>query len=145
MASRTHEDFVEHKQIKTASDRSFGLTVGGIVALIGAVRWLTSSPSIESTAILVGGGLILVVLGLVAHRSLAPLNRLWTGFGLLLAAIVNPLVMLLIYALVFVPFGLVMRMAGRDPLRIKRTTQASSYWIERNPPGPVPGSMSNQF
>jgi hypothetical protein len=38
-----------------------------------------------------------------------------------------------------------MRIAGKDPLRLRFDRQAKSYWIERHPPGPDPDSMKNQF
>jgi len=38
-----------------------------------------------------------------------------------------------------------LRVLGKDLLRLKRDPKAGSYWIEREPPGPAPGSMSKQF
>jgi hypothetical protein len=38
----------------------------------------------------------------------------------------------------------VMRMRGRDLLRLKRDSSAQSYWIERVP-GPAPETMRDQF
>jgi hypothetical protein len=52
--------------------------------------------------------------------------------------------MLVIFLVVFVPGGLLMR-TWRDPLRSKRATGASTYWIEREAGTPMPGSMTNQF
>jgi hypothetical protein len=43
------------------------------------------------------------------------------------------------------PTGLVMRMLGKDPLRLKWQPDANSYWVERMPPGPPPESLKNQF
>ncbi|HEV8678686.1 MAG TPA: hypothetical protein VGQ90_04870 [Stellaceae bacterium] len=43
-----------------------------------------------------------------------------------------------------VPIGLVMRVFGRDKLRLRRDAGAASYWIGRDPPGPAPGSMTRQ-
>jgi hypothetical protein len=73
---------------------------------------------------------------------LAPLNRLWFRFGLLLGKIVTPIVMLLVFVLTVVPTGIVMRLLGKDPLRRKFDKSASSYWVSRDAP---PGPMRNQF
>jgi hypothetical protein len=35
--------------------------------------------------------------------------------------------------------------ASRDPMRRRRDASASTYCIDRNPPGPDPDSMSDQF
>jgi hypothetical protein len=49
------------------------------------------------------------------------------------------------FFLVFTPFALILRMAGKDLLRLRRDPAAASYWIERDPPGPPPESMVEQF
>jgi hypothetical protein len=38
-----------------------------------------------------------------------------------------------------------MRALGKDVLKLRFDADASSYWIERSPPGPAPGGMKNQF
>jgi hypothetical protein len=82
---------------------------------------------------------------LVRPALLNPLNRAWLKFGLLLHKIVNPLVMALIFYGTVWPTGLVMRMLGKDLLRLKRQPEATSYWIIRQPPGPAPETMKDQF
>jgi hypothetical protein len=34
---------------------------------------------------------------------------------------------------------------GKDMLRLKRDPDSASYWIIRQPPGPAPGTMKDQF
>ena len=51
----------------------------------------------------------------------------------------------LLFYLVVTPTGLVMRMLGKDLLRLRFDPQAKSYWIERRPPGPAPETMKDQF
>ena len=82
---------------------------------------------------------------LVWPGVLAPLNRLWTRFGLLLHRLVSPLVLGVMFFLVITPMGLVMRALGKDPLRLQRDRAARTYWIDRQPPGPAPDSLNNQF
>ena len=43
------------------------------------------------------------------------------------------------------PMGLAMRALGKDPLRLRFEPELKSYWIERQPPGPAPETMKNQF
>jgi hypothetical protein len=64
---------------------------------------------------------------------------------MLLHHIVSPVALALVFYLAIMPTGLVMRLFGKDFLRLKRDPQAKSYWIERTPPGPAPDSMKNQF
>jgi hypothetical protein len=130
-----------------SSNRNFGLIVGGILALIGLVRvglhwgegmsWLTG--------VFIGVGAVLVVLGLAAPNTLTLPNRLWMKLGLLLSKIVNPIVLGLIYLVAIVPFGLMIRLTGGDLLKHRFDPEAKSYWVVRDPPGPAPDTMTNQF
>ena len=149
MRSSFHEDFGRKEEVKGSSDRSFGLTVGGILAAIAVVRTLlhiwhgTAAGWFEMA--LGGIGVLLFVFGLIAPARLAPLNRAWTRLGLILFKVVNPVVLGLIYLTTIVPIGLLMRLSGRDPLSLKFDRRAASYWVVREPPGPAPETMVNQF
>jgi hypothetical protein len=143
--SRMHDAHVEHSKVEGPSDRSFGLTVGIILVAIGLVRWLGFAASPGSSALIAGPGAVLILFGVAAPQVLAPLNRLWMKLGLLVSRIVNPLVMLLMFAFVFVPTALIMRLCGRDALRLRLDKSAPSYWIERQPAGPDPQSIIHQF
>jgi hypothetical protein len=63
----------------------------------------------------------------------------------LLGALVSPLALGVLYYGVLTPLGVLMRLAGKDPLRLRREPGAASYWLPRQPPGPPPDSMTNQF
>jgi hypothetical protein len=149
MKASFHEDFSRKEEVKGSSDRGFGLTVGGILLAIAAVRTLlhmwhgTATGWIEPA--LGGIGVALIGFGLMAPARLAPLNRAWTTLGLILFKVVNPLVLGLIYLTTIVPIGLLMRATGRDLLSLKFDRQAESYWVVREPPGPEPATMINQF
>lgn len=112
------------------------LGVIGLLPLLGSggPRWW-----------LVGIGGAVAAAGLVAPALLAPFNRLWTRFGLLLNRVTNPIVMALMFFVVLTPSGLLMRLFGKDPLRRRFDADAATYWIEREPPGPTGESMRNQF
>jgi hypothetical protein len=144
-----HEDFSRKEEVKGSSDRSFGLTVGGILLAIAGVRtgldlWDGAAPG-WFEGLLAGIGLALVAFGLAAPERLAPLNRAWTRLGLILFKVVNPVVLGLIYLTTIVPIGLSMRLMGRDLLNLKFDRGAASYWVVREPPGPAPETMIRQF
>jgi hypothetical protein len=149
MRASFHEDFSRKDEVKGSSDRGFGLTVGGILLAIAAVRTLwhmwdgTAAGWFEMA--LGAIGLVLIVFGLIAPALLAPLNRAWTKLGLILFKVVNPVVLGLIYVTTIVPIGLLMRLWGRDLLSLKFDRQAESYWVVREPPGPAPETMIHQF
>ena len=64
-------------------------------------------------------------------KLLTPLNKLWFKFGMILGALVAPIVMEFIFFLVVTPIGLVMRIMGKDLLNIKYDTKKNTYWINR--------------
>lgn len=90
-------------------------------------------------------GAAIATVGLVRPNVLAPFNRVWTRLGILLSRITNPIVMGLMYFVVLTPAGLLMRLFGKDPLHRRIDPSAATYWIVRDPPGPAPGSMRDQF
>lgn len=137
-----HEDFSREHEVKTSSDRSFGLVFAAVFLIIGL--WpLVGGGALRPWSL--GVAAVFGVLALLAPRLLAPLNRLWAKLGLLLHHVVNPLIMGLIFFVTVTPVGLIMRLLGKDPLRLRFEPEAKSYWIERKPPGPEPATMRQQF
>ncbi|MGE4218629.1 MAG: SxtJ family membrane protein [Alphaproteobacteria bacterium] len=138
----THEDFSRDETVTGSSDRGFGIVFAVVFTIVGL--WpLTGDRDPRWWSVALAAAFLLAAL--LRPGVLAPLNRLWTRFGLLLHKIVNPLVMGLMFFVVITPMGIVMRMAGKDPMRLRRDGAASTYWIAREPPGPEPQSMKNQF
>jgi hypothetical protein len=142
--SALHEDLHRTEPVEGGSDRAFGLTVGGILliiaagrALSGGISWLEGSCAVA--------GLLLVGVGAIAPARLGPLNRLWTKLGVLLAKVVSPVGLGLIYVLGIVPTGLIIRLLGKDPLRLWFDPTTPDYWVRRVPPGPDPKTMNQQF
>ena len=76
---------------------------------------------------------------------LAPLNRVWNKLGLLLGKIVSPIVLGALFFLVITPSAIIIRWMGKDLLNLRRDPKAESYWLVRDPPGPAPESINDQF
>jgi hypothetical protein len=138
----SHEHFQSREDVKTSSDRSFGLVFFAVFVLIGMAP-LAFGGAFRPWAILIA--FVFLVFALAYPRALAPLNTLWTRFGFLLHRIVNPLIMALLFFLVVTPIGLLMRALGKRPLNLALDLAATSYWIDRVPQGPAPETMKQQF
>ena len=138
----THEDLQRGREIKGGSDRSFGFVFAAVFALAGMWPKLHGRP--VRFGWLAASALFLAVT-LIRASALAPLNRLWTRLGALLNRVVSPVISALVFYLVVTPLGMMMRWGGKDPLHLKPDPQAESYWVRREPPGPEPASMANQF
>jgi hypothetical protein len=142
MTNKLHEDLARHDEIIGSSDRSFGLMIAAVCLLIGTIRLLLGH---NYAYWWLGTGLLLLGLALFWTAPLAPLNWLWLRLGLLLYRVVNPVVMALLFVTTIIPIGLLLRLFGKDPLRLRRDAAAPTYWLPRDPPGLEPKSMTNQF
>ena len=63
-------------------------------------------------------------------RLLLPLNKLWMHIGLLLGKIVSPIVLGIIFFVLFTSYGIIMKIIGRDELKLKKLKK-QSYWRHR--------------
>jgi len=139
----THEDLSRgNESRKQTSDRFFGLTFFVVFLLIALWPLLSQKP-VRPLAL----GLALAFLGvsLAAPAVLGPLNRLWLKFGELLHRITSPVILGIMFFGVITPVGWLMRLMGKDLLRMKFDRDCTSYWIRREPPGPEKTSLKRQF
>lgn len=137
-----HEDLSRKHVAKGPSNRSFGFVFSAFFLLVGIAPLRRHHP-IRIWALVVG--VIFLAVSLLAPDILKPLNRAWMQLGRLLARVTTPIVTGLLFYLVFTPAGILARMMGRNPLRLGYDRNAKSYWQQRNPPGPQPQDMANQF
>jgi hypothetical protein len=136
---RLHED---HEEVKAPSNRNFGVTFAVAFAIIGALP-LIRHGGVRWWAWIVAA--LFVALTWLRPQLLTPLNRWWLRLGLLLGHIVSPIAMAILFYLVITPIGFIMRLSSKAAMRVHFDPKASSYWVLRDPPGPPPDSMNNQF
>ena len=138
----THESLTREAQVAPGSERLFAIVMTVALALLGTINWWHNGrvwPWFGGIAVL------FIVVGYLVPTALKPFNWLWFKLGLVLHALINPIVMGLLFYGVVLPTGLVLRVMGKDPLRLKYTPERDSYWIIRKPPGPAPETMKDQF
>jgi len=137
-----HEFQAREEIVKISSERAFGLVFAGFFALLGALSLYNGGERWHYWLALAA---LFAVLAYAAPHVLAPLNRLWAKFGLLLHHIISPFFLGIVFYLCVTPIGFIMRLTGKDPMRRKFEPAAKSYWIVREPPGPAPETFKNQF
>jgi hypothetical protein len=140
--SAFHEDFSREDKIKGSSDRGFGLVFAAFFALLAGLAFWHNNPRWYWW---IGIAVATVLVSLIVPRALAPLNWLWTRLGVVLFKVISPLALAVIFFVTMTPMAVFLRLRKKDILRRKYDPQAASYWIPREPPGPEPGSMKNQF
>jgi hypothetical protein len=137
-----HESFEPMHEVRAAPPRAFGLMVAVVLALIGLYPLLAKAPPHYWALV---AAVPVALLAWRAPRIFAAPNRLWMKLGELLARVVAPIALGLLYFGMFVPTGWLMRVCGHDPLHRKRDPGAETYWIERDPPGPSGESLAHPF
>jgi predicted membrane metal-binding protein len=139
---KTHERIVVDEVVTGSSNRSFGFTFAIVFAIVALWPLIRGRP-VRGWALVVAAAFLLAALAL--PRVLAPLSQLWLRFGLLLHACISPIIMGFVFYSTVTPIGVVRRLLGQDPLRLRFDRDAVTYWIERQPPGPAPDTMPRQF
>jgi len=137
-----HEDYNREQAVDGSSNKAFGITFAVVFGLIAIWPLLHGGTPLWWS---IGVAVVFAAIALAKPALLAPLNRQWMKLGILLGAIVAPIALAVLFYGVFTPIGAVMRLAGKDPLRLKREPHSPSYWLRRQPPGPAPDSLDQQF
>jgi hypothetical protein len=135
----THEKLTGHRKNKIGSNRAFGLTIATVFFIIGF--WpLYNGDDIRSWALYAASFFLLAALFM--PKALGRLNRLWMMFGSLLNKVMEPVIMTVIFVVVFVPFGVMIRIFKPNLLSFKSDKSVKTYWLSRNNVGT---DMKNQF
>ncbi|MBM3813489.1 MAG: hypothetical protein FJW20_17845 [Acidimicrobiia bacterium] len=141
MQGTTHESYVHKEEVQSSSERSFGFVFTVVMTVIGL--WpLRYGGELRWWSMAAAGAFLLAAL--VYPAVLRPLNKLWFRFGLLLSRITNPIVLAVMFYLLFTPMGWLCRVLGKNLLGLRADKEQQSYWITREP-GPAPETMRNQF
>ena len=114
--------------MKKSSEKSFGVLFS-IVFLIIAIWPLLDLNPLRYWALVVS--LIFLAITLLKQELLKPLNIAWIKFGEILGKVVAPTVMALIFFFVLTPISFIVRLSGKDLLKLK-FTKDKSYWIKRD-------------
>ena len=110
------------------NNKGFGLLFFIVFLLIGLWPLIKGdSPRILFFPI----ALVFLILGLMNAKILSPLNRLWIKFGDLLGKIIAPVVMAFIYFIILTPLSFLIRITGKDLLKVKYSNKENTYWIKR--------------
>ncbi|SDL93631.1 hypothetical protein SAMN04488026_11343 [Aliiruegeria lutimaris] len=121
------------------SERNFGIVFGAVFSIFAVLGLAYGGWYWPFAAVF---GLVCLVLAFVFPEALRIPNRVWFRFGQLLHSVISPVVMFLVFAITFVPIGIVFRLRRKDLLEQGFDRKKISYWNERTEPQ---GNMSRQF
>ena len=116
-------------KVELPSNKKFGFFFTLVFALVAVFFFFKDSSIWAYTFILIS--VILLTISIIKAEALLRLNKLWLRFGLLLGMIIGPIVLGIIFFGLFTPIAFLMRISGRDELRLKFKDK-TSHWISRN-------------
>ena len=115
--------------INLPSNSKFGFFFTFVFAVVAAYFFITVN--LTWAYVFIALALLFSMITLVNDKLLLPLNKLWMRFGFLIGIIISPIVLGIIFFGVITPYGLIMRLFGRDELRLhKKTTKTN--WVSRS-------------
>lgn len=111
-------------EVVLPSNRKFGLFFSAMLAILGVFLFRT----VEYVSyLLLAIAAIFLLFSLIKPSCLLLFNRLWMAFGLLLGKLISPIIIGIIFFGLFTPISIVMKIFGRDELRLK-IKDRSSHW-----------------
>lgn len=125
-----------------SSDRMFGCVMAAFFLIIAAFPLLSDgTPRVWALAL--SGAFLLPAL--LFPKALSLLNAAWTRFGLIMSSVVSPIALAVLFFGIITPYGWLMRRLGKNIIPVRFDASVKSYWVTREPPGPDPQSLRDQF
>jgi hypothetical protein len=104
---------------------AFGATLLCAFGVLAALAWWSGRPTLAAGLGVAGAAVMALAPLPVVGRAL---YVGWMGLGVVLGTVTAPVILLVIYALLVAPLGLLMRAAGRDVLKRRPDRAMASYW-----------------
>ena len=121
----------EIKNIKTGKKdiRSFGITIGIILLIVAGFLFYTERDSFQLFIYIAG---LFISLGFLIPIILKPIYLVWMIFAIILGWFMTRLILSLLFSLVITPIGLVLKIMGKDLLKLKKQAQENYQWVVTN-------------
>lgn len=113
--------------IKKKDNVIFGITFSAVFLII-ALWPLLDGLNLRTWSLITSAAFVMI--SLTFPNVFTYLNLWWIKLGYFLGKIVSPIVMGIVFFIIVTPIGLLLRLFGKDILRLKRNK--NSYWINRD-------------
>lgn len=115
--------------METAKARKSTLLVGTVFAALAA--WNIHRGRITLAEWLGGAGVVLLIVGAFLPAAARRFYKVWMMVGAALGFVNSRIVLSVFYYLIVTPCGCFSRLAGRDPLK-RRKSKLETYWVSRS-------------
>ena len=120
---------MKFSEIDLPSNRKFGFFFTFVFTV--AAAYFYHSTYVSWAYVFIAAASIFLLVTLIKSEVLLPINKLSIRLGLLLGMIISPIVLGIIFFGLFTPIAALMRLSGRDELRLKIVNK-ESHWISRS-------------
>lgn len=139
---KSMETFASHSAPAPSSDRMFGCVMAAFFLVIATFPLLSAEPA-RIWALILGSGFFF--LAILFPKALSLPNKCWSRFGSFMSGIVSPVALGVLFFGVITPYGWLMKISGKSFIPTRFDPSARSYWTMRDPAGPAPETLQNQF
>jgi hypothetical protein len=108
----------------------------GLALLSSLLRWRRVLPAVVWIAVL----MVLTLAALLAvccPRWFRGYYRFTSRAGFYITQFLGRILLTIVFLVLVTPLGLLLRMLGKDPLRLKRPKAAETYWTTAKPGSPL--------
>ena len=116
--------------VQLPSNRKFGTLF--VVIFVFLAGYFSVRDNNNLFLLFTGLALITLFIILLIPSLLLPFNKLWMYIGLFLGMIISPLVLAIIFYVIFSPIGIITRIFGRDELGIKNKPRKTFWKIKKD-------------
>ena len=129
------------KELQLPSNKKFGRFFSTVFLLLTIYFYFADYVTFLVVSITLF--LLTAIITLIKPSLLSPFNRFWMSIGFIIGRVVSPIVLGIIFFLVFSPIAIIMRLFGRDELNLK-SKNVDTFWKNRTDKI-KPESFKNQF
>ena len=121
-------------------NRKFAWVVAGALLFIAVFQYIFKH---KQDIIISAIAVLLLLLSLIIPKWLTPLRFVWDKIGHILGIINTYVLLTVFYIFILTPLGLLMRLFGKDILKLNRASKQHTYWETATQTGE--SKMENQF
>ena len=122
-----HEQLKDFQDTQVITNKSFGIQLSVVFFIIFLIRLYFNFFNILEI-VLISLSFFFIIISFYKPSFLNSIRTIFSELAKLLAKIFNPIIMFIFYLLVFIPFGLVLKIFRYDPLNEKINKNLKSYW-----------------
>ena len=122
-----HEQLKDFQDTAVISNKSFGIQLSAIFFIIFLIRLYFNFFNILEVT-LVSLSVFFITISFIKPSILNRIRIIFSQLAILLARIINPIIMFILYLFIFIPFGIVLKFFRYDPLKERKNENLKSYW-----------------